>query len=233
LVNILKYTVVIIFLFLSESCKKKTSIEAKVYNYALAEPVANARVVLVERKESGLFVSDISCMEIESATTDAKGNCSFDKKKLKTGAKYTYYLAVAEAYGKSQDFPCGGKTSGFLTAGKAIEQTINLSYFDAYFIVQLNNFLIPSIVNDSFFVSINSPLFLVPGDQHPRGGGVYKSGFQWGGGNPSPIVISEINKTNAGKNTIHIRKRKMGVVTTSIDTVKIYPYETKTIEINW
>ena len=32
---------------------------------------------------------------------------------------------------------------------------------------------------------------------------------------------------------MYTRKRKMGIVTTSVDTIKIYPYETKIIDVNW
>jgi hypothetical protein len=171
MVKVLKYLIVVITLFASYTCRKKTSIEAEVYNYALAEPIANARVVLVERKESGLFVSDVSCMEIASATTDAKGNCSFDKEKLKNGAKHTYYLAVAEAYEKTQDYPCGGKTSGFLDAGGSHIQALESSAFDAFFKVQYNNLLNPSQPGDSLILKIVNPRYQVPGEQYPRGGG--------------------------------------------------------------
>ncbi len=215
-------------------CKKKTSIEAKVYNYALAEPVANAKVVLVERKENGLFVSEAFCTEIASATTDSEGNCSFSKEKLKTGAKYTYYLAVAEAYGKPQDYPCGGKTSGFLNVGETIKETLEVGSIPAYFRVQINNLFNLAIIGDSLIVNIHNPKYTLPGSQYPKGGGgVYSGGGIFNGTIPSSVILDEIKNTNAGKNTIHLRKRKMGIVTTSIDTVKIYPYETKTIEINW
>jgi hypothetical protein len=93
----------------------------------------------------------------------------------------------------------------------------------------------PAVNGDSLILSINSPRYEVPNQPYPFGGGgvffsspVYKSG-PWG----TPFILQDINKTIAGKHTIHIRKRKMGIVTQTIDTVKIYPYETKTIEINW
>jgi hypothetical protein len=144
------------------TCKKKTAIEANVYNYRLDEPVANARVVLVERKESGLLVSDISCTEIASATTDAQGNCSFDKEKLKTGAKYTYYLAVAEAYGKAQDYPCGGKTSGFLEIGENQNQKLDVGGIEATLRIQFNNLLNPSQPGDSLIIGLSTIEYNTP-----------------------------------------------------------------------
>jgi hypothetical protein len=229
--KILNYALV--FCLVLTTCKKKTSIDVILYSYALNEPVANAKIGLVQRKlhaSSGTY----SCEEVDSKITDAMGHCNFDREKLRTNSSYQYFIGIAEAYGKPQDYPCGGKSSGFLKVGSTSKQTIDVGNFPAFLKVQLNNFLIPSQANDSFFVSVRNPEYKVPGEQYPRGGGVFsKSGYQWGGGNPSPVVISDLIKTDAGKNTVHIRKRKMGVVTTSIDTVKIYPYETKVIEINW
>ena len=232
--ELLKYFSFFVLCLVCLTCKKKTTIKVTVFNYALNEPIADAKVVLVKRKLSS-FGASYSCEEIDSKTTDAKGQCSFDREKLRTGSSYQYYFGISSAYGIQQTYPCGGKTSGFIKVGETQEQMLNVNEFDANFRVQLNNFLIPSMVNDSFDVRVNSPMYEVPNQPYAfGGGGVFsKSGYQWGGGNPSPVVLSDFIKTNAGKNTVHIRKRKLGVVTTSIDTVKIYPNETKIIEINW
>lgn len=155
MVKIIKYTSSLLILLSLTTCKKKTTIDVQVYDYAMAEPVANAKVVLVERKESGVFSSNASCKEVASAVTDANSNCSFDKEKLRTSSSYQYFMAITESYGKAQSYPCGGKTSGFLNVGNTNKQLLEVGSIPAYFKVQLNNFLIPSQANDSFF-RINS-----------------------------------------------------------------------------
>ncbi|MCU0360193.1 MAG: hypothetical protein MUF75_05650 [Bacteroidia bacterium] len=226
----------IFLMFVLFCCKKKTSIEAKVYNYALAEPVANAKVVLVERKESGLFVSDVSCIEIASATTDTEGNCSFDKEKLKTGAKYTYYLAVAEAYGKAQDYPCGGKTSGFLEIGENQNQKLDVGGIEATLRIQFNNLLNPSQPGDSLIIGLSTIEYNTPKGIALGGGGVF-SAFPYYNINSPPnfpaILLTEPQQTEAQRLKRYIRKRKLGVMTIKVDTIKVRPYETNTVVIDW
>ena len=232
--TLLKLCLLVLCAF-SLSCKKKTTIDAKVFNYALNEPVANATVVLVERKVgSGLFGGAYNCTEIASATTDADGNCSFDKEKLKTRKSFDYYLAITKAYNVPQTYPCGGKTNGFLKVGISQTNLLDASAYDAFLKVQFNDIFNPAIIGDSLFVSINNPVYQIPSEPYPFGGGQVFYWFSYyNGSNADPPFITELQKTNAGKNTIHIRKRKMGVVSTYIDTVKIYPNATKIISINW
>jgi hypothetical protein len=233
---IFKYLVALLLLMSISTCKKKTTINVTVFNYAMNEPVANAKVVLVERKESGLFTSNTSCSEIANATTDANGNCSFDNEKLRSNSSYDYFLAVSNAYGVPQSYPCGGFSAGFLSKGKQQQKTLDASSFDAYLVVQTNNVLNPSQQGDSLIISIANPIYTVPGQPYPFGGGDIINAFY---ATTSPYfpfpssMTSEVQGTNAGRNTVHIRKRKMGVTTTSVDTVKIYPNQTATVVINW
>ena len=215
------------------TCKKKTTTTVLVYNYALAEPIANAKVVLVEKKGEG---SDASCNIITSSTTDADGKCVFDQEKLRTSSNYSYYCAISEAYNTPQNYPCAGKTSGYLDVGKPNSQMLNVSIFGAYLKVQYNNLLNPSQSGDSINIVIACPKYNVPNDPDPfGGGGVFYSGFEYGcNGYPfNSICLTSAQKTYAGKNVMYTRKRKMGIVTTSVDTIKIYPYETKIIDVNW
>jgi hypothetical protein len=233
---IFKYLVALLLLMSISTCKKKTTINVTVFNYAMNEPVANAKVVLVERKESGLFTSNASCSEIANATTDANGNCSFDNEKLRSNSSYDYFLAVSNAYGVPQSYPCGGFSAGFLTKGKPQQKTLDASSFDAYFVVQYNNLLNPSQMGDSLVVTITNPQYLIPGEPNTFGGGGVFYAFPYYGCNGFPfpnIITTESVRTDAGRNTVHIRKRKMGVTTTSVDTVKIYPNQTATVVINW
>ena len=46
-------------------------------------------------------------------------------------------------------------------------------------------------------------------------------------------LLSNTVKTDAGKNSVYIRKRKMGVVSVIYDTIKIQPYQTGTYTVNW
>lgn len=66
---LMKYTGLILLLFTLTTCKKKTTVKVKVYNYALDEPIANATVAMVEKKgESGggIFGGGAKCHEIAS-----------------------------------------------------------------------------------------------------------------------------------------------------------------------
>ena len=47
------------------------------------------------------------------------------------------------------------------------------------------------------------------------------------------ILKSEIIKTTGQRLRRHIRKRKMGVVTDVVDTIKVYPNTLTTVMINW
>jgi hypothetical protein len=93
----LKYLFLIVCSVLLTTCKKKTSIKVKLLNPALNEYVSNARVVLVERKETAF--GNYSCEEIAHAVTDSKGECVFDREKLRSASKYQYYCVVTESWG--------------------------------------------------------------------------------------------------------------------------------------
>ena len=146
MIKTIKCINILLLSLLCLTCKKKTTTTILVYNYALAEPIANAKVVLVEKKGEG---SDASCNIITSAITDADGKCVFDQEKLRTSSNYSYYCAISEAYNTPQNYPCAGKTSGYLDVGKPNSQMLNVSIFGAYLKVQYNNLLNPSQSGDS------------------------------------------------------------------------------------
>lgn len=219
------------------TCRKKTTIRIRTYNYALAEPITNANVVIIERKSGGGILSaGYNCKEIAQAVTDSKGECEFDKERLRTKDNYDYFVVINHAYGKEQAYPCGGKTSGYLNVGKTNEQLIHYSSFDAFFQIKYNHLLNPAEPGDSLNIGITSPKYSIPGQAHPFGGGGAFTAFPYYGANGYPFaaeILTPPVKTNAGKHIMYIYKRKMGLVTTSVDTVKIYPYETKIIDVNW
>ena len=155
--QLLKYSLLFTVCLLCLTCKKKTSLTATAFNYALNEPIAGATVVLVERKENGgLSGSNNSCKEIASATTDENGKCHFDKEKLKTNKKYTYFLAITSAYDLPQGYPCTGKTSGFLEPGETQEKILDASGFEGYIKLRENNLFNPTQTGDSLEVKIAS-----------------------------------------------------------------------------
>lgn len=241
-ITIKKSVLIVLLLAIAGSvwhCRKRTGVSVQVYNYALDEPVRGAVVVLVEKKGDaggGIFSGNASCQEVAHTTTDENGYCSFDRERLRTGKKYTYFAAVKEAYGHSQSYPCGGKTSGFLDVGKSNTQTLNTSDYPAYFQVRYNNLLNPSVSGDSLIVAINTPLYMIPGEPYPFGGGGAFGAFPYYGCNGFPFasqILLNKTTTNAGNHVMRIRKRKLGVVSTYTETIKIQPYETKIIDINW
>lgn len=236
--NLQIYLVLIAVVCLISSCRKKTSVTVKLFNPALNEYVANATVVLVEKKgESGggIFGGNASCKEIAVMTTDANGECYFDKENLRTAGKYNYFCAVKQSWGLDQFYTCGGRTSGFIEKGGS-QQIILTDEADGFLQVQFNNLLNPSQQGDSLIVSLVTIEY-----PNPKGGVVQGNGGVFGNYNfygehgfPFPaVIISNIIKTKGQRLKRRIRKIKMGVLTTSVDTIKVYPNQTKIVEINW
>ncbi|MEO6302853.1 MAG: hypothetical protein ABIP51_06750 [Bacteroidia bacterium] len=209
----------------------------KVYNYALSEYVANATVVLIEKKGDnggGILVGNASCKEIAWAITDSNGECFFDKEKLKSNKKYDYFFTISNIYGQTQNYPCQGKN--YLDKGKVQEIILDGSYYDGYLKVQYNNLLNPSQQDDSLNVRITSTYYNLPNEPYAFGGDGVFVAFPFYGCNgfpfPAILYVNSI-KTQGGKKIVNIRKRKMGIVTTTIDTVKVYPNQTTIVPINW
>ena len=215
------------------TCKKKTSIRVRLFNPALNEYVANAKIVLVERKET---ITKTTCNEIENATTDNNGECLFDKEKLKSTNKHQYFCAVTESWGVQQSYPCVGKASRFLKKGSE-QDWLMTDYADGYLQIQFNNLLNPSQPNDSLIVDIFTAKYTDPLDGYAQGGGSVFGNFPFHDANnppnnPSVILLDPI-KTQGGRKVAKIRKRKFGIVTSRIDTIKVYPGQTKLYQINW
>lgn len=112
-----KYFFLVFSIFLLLTCKKKTTINVKVFNPALNEYVAGAVVVLLETKD-GSILSKGDCNEIATTTTDANGSASFDNEKLRKGNKYHYKLGIKESWGIAHQNPCGSQTQDYLDVGK-------------------------------------------------------------------------------------------------------------------
>lgn len=159
---------IILLVLVLTTCKKKTTIKVKLLNPALNEYVANAKVVLVQRKETAF--GSYSCEEIASAVTDNNGECFFDKKKLKSASKFQYLCAVTESWGVQQAYPCAGKTSNYLAKGDEQDWLLT-DYADGFLQVQYNNLLNPSQPNDSLVVSIYTAVYYDPILGHTQGGG--------------------------------------------------------------
>jgi hypothetical protein len=67
-----------------------------------------------------------------------------------------------------------------------------------------------------------------------RGGGVGGLKVDYNTYHPFPsLSVSQPIKIFANRLVVKTRKRKMGVVTASVDTVKAYPNETTIIDVNW
>ncbi len=224
-------------LIILTACRKKSDISITAWNYALAEPIAGAEIAIFEVEyQGGLFNPGINCKEIAHATTDNNGKCIFNDLKLKKNKKLQHAAKIKYAYGKEQFYNCNVTKNSEVKLGNN-NLILNSSDFSCFFKVQYNNLLTPSQLGDSLIVSLSTPKYEVPGQPYPfGGGGVFGASPYYGcNGFPFPIQfqIDEIKKSNAGKHVLKIYKKKMGIVSQTIDTVKIYPYETKTIEINW
>ena len=229
--------ILVAILLVFTTCRKKSNISITAWNYALGEPITNAEVIIIESQyKGGLFNAGTQCKEIAHATTDANGQCFFDNLKLKKNQNVQYAAKIKYSYDKSDNYHCNVTENSEIKLENSNNKVLNSSTYDCFFKVQFNNLLNPSQTNDSIAIGIISPKYEVPGQPYPFGGGVY-SGWSYYGDNgfpyPSVVISNYSTKSNAGKHVLKIYKKKMGVVTQTIDTIKIYPYETKTIEINW
>jgi len=95
----------------------------------------------------------------------------------------------------------------------------------------------PSQPNDSLIVSIYTAEYYDPIAGHSQGGGSVFGSFPFHDvnnppNNPAVILLNPI-KTLGGRKISKIRKRKFGNVTTTIDTIRIYPGQTKLYQITW
>lgn len=209
----------------------------QIYNYAMGEPIANAAVLLLESQVSGgVYSANSTCKIIATATTNGNGECTFDNEKLRTSNSYQYACNVSYAYGKDQAYTCGQKYGNLIQVGKTNTQVLNMSSFEAYVQVQINNVLNPSQSGDSLIIGINSPKYQTPDQSFPYGGGGVLQVFTTHDSPQypfSPNILIPSKKTDAGKNSVFIRKRKMGVVTVIYDTIKIQPYTAATYTVNW
>ena len=132
------------------ACKKKTSIKVRVFNYAMNEPITDAKVTLIESQVSGgSFSGGYSCKTIDEQTVDADGYCYFDKEKLRTSSDYQYACKISYAYGRDQAYNCTPTQNSKVDVGKDNDKIIHNESFDAYVRVQYNNLLNPSMSGDS------------------------------------------------------------------------------------
>ena len=232
-----KLIIVIVCLIVLSTCKKKTSIRVRVFNYAMNEPITDAKVTLIQSKLSGgLFSSGYTCNTIDEKMVDADGYCYFDKEKLRTNSNYQYACKISYAYGQYQSYNCTPTQNSSIEVGKENEKIIHTERFDAYVRVQINNMLSPSISGDSLYISVDYPEYQSPDDTYSQGGGGVSVGGGWHDSPYYPfpsLILWSPAKTIGGKNSVYIRKRKMGVVTVLYDTIKIQPYTTATYTVNW
>lgn len=168
--RVLNYILISVVVFTLLTCKKKTTINVKVFNPALNEYVAGTVVVLLEIKD-GSALSKGDCNEIATATTDANGSASFDKEKLRKGNKYHYKLGIKESWGIAHRDPCGSQTQNYLEVGKT--QEVQLSdYVEIEYKVEYNStYLNPSISGDSLIAEIAPMIYYDPMIGHTQGGG--------------------------------------------------------------
>ena len=95
MLGLLTLLLAVVCLVALSACKKKTSIQVRVFNYAMNEPITDAKVTLIQSQISGgLFSGGYTCKTIDEKTVDANGYCYFDKEKLRTGGDYEYACKI-------------------------------------------------------------------------------------------------------------------------------------------
>ena len=219
------------------SCKKKTDILVKVYNPRLNEFVPNATVILFENNFGISFGS--TTKDISTATTNENGIAYFDNAKLKKSGKHEYHITLKDAWGLlNSDIYDTESSDGSINKGGTSILTIFDTDPDATFYVKYNNIFNPAQINDSLSVLITA--ISVSSTKHSinykiGGDTVFKKSIVYNPVNlPYPTILS-FNSINykASKLIVKTTKYKLGVTSTMIDTVKIYPNKYNTININW
>lgn len=228
-----------LFLIALGACKKSTDIEVKLYNPYLDEYVSGATIAIIERKGDsggGVFSGSASCREIATDVTDENGVAVFNNTKLKTRKGYVYFPVLKEAWGLTNDYPCGGYN------GKLIDKGGNNSFVksdrtnDGIVKIQYNNLFNPAAMGDSIYATADRLYGYDPElGQDVGGGGLYSGIIEAYNVSQAPypnILIGQDTKIN-GRFKIHVRKRKMGMVTDTSYIVKAYPNQTTIIQVNW
>lgn len=235
--KVFQFIILLFFTLLFTTCKKKTDIRVMLYNPYLDEYVQGATIAIIERKGNaggGIFAGGVSCKEIATATTDASGTAIFNDTKLKKREGYVYYPVTKEAWGITNSYPCGGYNGAFLTKG-GTNTIIKSDRTDGGIVkVQYNNLFSPAVNGDSIYVFAYVITNYDPELGHDIGGAGVHGNFIAFDSSQSPYQSPKYYESNInGKIIVKIRKRKMGVVTTTIDTIKAYPNQTTTIQVNW
>jgi 5-hydroxyisourate hydrolase-like protein (transthyretin family) len=220
------FLVCLIFYF--TSCKKETTITVKVFNPALNEYVANATVVLLEMTSS-------NCTELATATTDNSGTAMFSKEKLHTSSSYHYQFGIKESWGIAHANACGTQAQNYLEVGKTQEVQIS-DYLEIEYRVRCNNTFNPGISGDSLRCDVAPMVYYDPMLGHTQGGGggatvifAYDVSYPM-----TAVYTSSSTKIFANRLVVTTRKRKLGILTTTVDTVRAYPSNGVTIvDINW
>ncbi|MBP8033205.1 MAG: hypothetical protein KAZ71_01340 [Bacteroidia bacterium] len=219
------------------TCKKKTDIQVRLYNPYLDEYVQGATVAIIERKGNeggGILTGEVSCKEVATAKTDASGIAIFNETKLKRREGYVYYPVTKEAWGVLNNYPCGGYNGKYITKGK-YNTIIKSDRTDGGVVrVQYNNLFNTAMSGDSIYVNAYVITNYDPELGHDVGGAGVHGNFIAFDSSLSPYPSIKYYDSNInGKIIINIRKRKMGIVSARVDTVKAYPNQTTTIQINW
>jgi len=218
---------------LCSTCKKKTTITARVFNPALNEYLVGAVVSLLETKTTEGVLGGIGakeeCNEIATAITNSEGRAYFDMQKLRSGHRYRYKLGLKETWGIAKRNPCA-TLHHELEKGKNQEIMLH-DYMELDYCIEYNpSYLEPSIPGD-YLDAVIAPI------KYKTSSGY----FQGGGGGEIPHITYEefypITKTTckqrpkmfACRLAVTTRRRKMGIVSTSVDTVRMYPNKGVTV----
>lgn len=227
--------ILVAILLVFTTCRKKSDISITAWNYALGEPIANAEIMIVESQyKGGLFNAGTECKEIAIATTDANGQCFFNNLKLKTKSSVQYAAKIKYSYGKPDLYNCNVTENSEVKVEKTNKLVLNSSSYKSYIRVYFNNILKPSQLKDSIWYALKRPVYQAPSDKFPNGGGSVVAGFFVNNGNNyNSLISTNMEESIAGKHVLKVYKKKMGIISITEDTIKIYPYEYRNLIINW
>lgn len=172
----------------------------------------------------------IKCKIIATKNTDINGVVIFENEKLKTNKNTKHVLYVKNAWDKEMGYSCG--------YGEEFKNETDIYLNDKQFKIgsfqfQINNIFSTAIFNDSLIIKTDKLLYSsIHSNYSYEQGSVFTIIKVFNNISQPAIMLTDPYEDN-GIFLLKIRKRKMGIVTTTIDTIKAYPNRLTKVMIDW
>jgi len=206
--------VLILFSLYTASCKKSSEVKATLRDTGMNTAISNVEVHFVEYTyQTNLWGSKWNPKYLQTKTTDSKGEVVFEKQKMKHNSDYRYAVICPKTAGIEKDVEVSINKSN-----KNQEVQLNVLNHGSIRITFTNLFN-PGITGD--YVTII-----------PLPNNTYNLNYNNNSGIPSDYNIY-IPDVQTGKRNITVIKNKLGIESTTIETILVNYNQTATLAINW